>query len=554
MLKKQVLQYILFEIFLKALLNFSLFPVAVWILNNLSASASWIILIIFLIIGTDIAFYELSVSFLFFSKLIKKKSFKFSEILYTSLSKLKTVAGVEIVGACIYFMLLIPMQGGYFSSAVFPHGYLPASVQTALNSFDYSNYFYYLFYILIFIINGFLAIVPLEMVYRNKSFMESAASSIFYTSRHYRIWIITGIYSITTFCIFQWLPYPIFKTKDFGFYLFSYLQTGPLFWKMLIEYYLISIMNILLEFSYLYFVRKILLISLEDSLFVWEAEDGKRIYQNFTPKTAICGILLVFTIFGYYRNSNLNLIQQPAVSIAHRGDSEYSVENSLSALKLAHQFKVDLSECDVQLSKDLVPVIYHDDNLSRLTGVNEEVSGLNFKEISRLKLKEKGYIASVPTLSEYINAAKALKPTQNLLLDTKVLNNQSELMAVTLITQVKEDQFTENAWIQSNNRAFIKLMVSICPEWNIGLCDEGLYGTPILEDDIDFINVRKNIITPGFLEDAKRQNVKVYAWTIDNPQEMNNLLNAGVNGIVSNKTQLVVETIQKFNEENHLAE
>ncbi|NBC02187.1 MAG: hypothetical protein GVY20_00630, partial [Bacteroidetes bacterium] len=46
--------------------------------------------------------------------------------------------------------------------------------------------------------------------------------------------------------------------------------------------------------------------------------------------------------------------------IAHRGASKYAPENTMAAFKLAHKMKADMIELDVQLSKDGMPVVFHD--------------------------------------------------------------------------------------------------------------------------------------------------------------------------------------------------
>ncbi len=66
----------------------------------------------------------------------------------------------------------------------------------------------------------------------------------------------------------------------------------------------------------------------------------------------------------------LSIFTKPALIAAHRGDRSLKPENTLSALRSSIG-KCDFIETDVQLSKDLVPVIMHDDTLGRTTNVKE---------------------------------------------------------------------------------------------------------------------------------------------------------------------------------------
>jgi len=63
--------------------------------------------------------------------------------------------------------------------------------------------------------------------------------------------------------------------------------------------------------------------------------------------------------------------------IAHRGWQENYPENSLLAIQAAIEAGVKHVECDIQLSKDLKPILCHDQNLQRLSGVDEKTDGVH---------------------------------------------------------------------------------------------------------------------------------------------------------------------------------
>ena len=66
----------------------------------------------------------------------------------------------------------------------------------------------------------------------------------------------------------------------------------------------------------------------------------------------------------------LALFEKPNLIAAHRGDRSQKAENTLAAL-VSSIGKCDFIEIDVQLSKDLVPVIIHDDTLDRTSDVSK---------------------------------------------------------------------------------------------------------------------------------------------------------------------------------------
>ncbi len=120
--------------------------------------------------------------------------------------------------------------------------------------------------------------------------------------------------------------------------------------------------------------------------------------------TALVGIVAVaLLVLGAFatggtpaRPTPVWLVAQP---FAHRGlhDSLNRPENSLAAFEGAVQrgFGVEL---DVRLSSDGVPVVVHDANLERTTGVRSPVSELDAARIQALRLE--GTSQHVPTLAE----------------------------------------------------------------------------------------------------------------------------------------------------------
>lgn len=70
---------------------------------------------------------------------------------------------------------------------------------------------------------------------------------------------------------------------------------------------------------------------------------------------------------------------------AHRGFwLEGKTENTLDAFRAAHAKKAFMSECDVRLTRDRVPVIFHDEDLQRMAERPERIIDLNFQELQSI--------------------------------------------------------------------------------------------------------------------------------------------------------------------------
>ena len=75
--------------------------------------------------------------------------------------------------------------------------------------------------------------------------------------------------------------------------------------------------------------------------------------------------------------------------IAHRGASVEEQENTLEALRLGARLGAYACECDIRITKDKSYVLFHDSDLTRLTGDSEKLVEITECEM-REKLSAKG--------------------------------------------------------------------------------------------------------------------------------------------------------------------
>ena len=95
--------------------------------------------------------------------------------------------------------------------------------------------------------------------------------------------------------------------------------------------------------------------------------------------------------------------------VAHRGDWRVAPENSLAAIKSAIRIGVDIVEIDLQMTKDSVLVLMHDETLDRTTTGKGKVGEITISELKTLKLRDRWGMQTkytVPTLEEALAATK----------------------------------------------------------------------------------------------------------------------------------------------------
>lgn len=95
--------------------------------------------------------------------------------------------------------------------------------------------------------------------------------------------------------------------------------------------------------------------------------------------------------------------------VAHRGNQQYYPENSLSAFQAAVADGRHFLEFDVQLSADLIPMVYHDLNLKRTSGVSGSITETTSHQLALLNASEPARLGlrfchePIPTLQAVIN-------------------------------------------------------------------------------------------------------------------------------------------------------
>ena len=74
------------------------------------------------------------------------------------------------------------------------------------------------------------------------------------------------------------------------------------------------------------------------------------------------------------------------ITLAHRGGSLETHENTLEGFTYAVKIGCEYIETDVQASKDGIPYIFHDDDLKRVAGIDKKFNDLNSYEIDKIRI------------------------------------------------------------------------------------------------------------------------------------------------------------------------
>lgn len=94
--------------------------------------------------------------------------------------------------------------------------------------------------------------------------------------------------------------------------------------------------------------------------------------------------------------------------IGHRGYRAKFPENTLLSFAKAFEYGADGIECDVQKTSDGIYVIFHDLNLSRITGNNSDINGITYEKLKKLDAGKGEHIPDLSIFLESMPAGKLL--------------------------------------------------------------------------------------------------------------------------------------------------
>jgi glycerophosphoryl diester phosphodiesterase len=243
--------------------------------------------------------------------------------------------------------------------------------------------------------------------------------------------------------------------------------------------------------------------------------------------------------------------------IAHRGFSRQAPENTLPAFRLALDARADLVELDYHHSADGIPVVIHDDTLDRTTDATNRWEG---KEIA---VHERTY-AELATLDagRWFGPSHAgiRLPTLSQALD-EIQSRGCTLIEhkggdpATLVRILRGKEMLSTVVIQSFDWEFLRGLHALMPDLVLGalgppssrdgrkLTDKEKILSAAHLERIEPLGVRvvgwSRQVTPDAIRLAHQRGFKVWIYTLNDPQEARRLVDAGVDGLITDDPALI---------------
>ncbi|MBK9051699.1 MAG: glycerophosphodiester phosphodiesterase [Chloroflexi bacterium] len=251
--------------------------------------------------------------------------------------------------------------------------------------------------------------------------------------------------------------------------------------------------------------------------------------------------------------------------IAHQGGEHLRPDNTMAAFQYAYDLGVDVLELDIHSTSDGQLVVIHDNTVDRTTDGSGLVNELTLAEIQQLDAayrwphnvenpsefpyRDQGI--TIPTLDEVFAAFPGMR--------VNIEIKQTEPPIVEPLCQLiqthdKEDEVLVVSFDDEQLRPFVRSLSRRWPQgatanemrlfFGLNTVFLGATYQPRMEAfQVPEYSGGIHVLTERFVRTAHQQNIQVHVWTVDELADMARLIEWGVDGIITNRPDLLLELL-----------
>lgn len=257
---------------------------------------------------------------------------------------------------------------------------------------------------------------------------------------------------------------------------------------------------------------------------------------------------------------------------AHRGGCDLGPENTLAAFDRGLATGADGLELDVHLSSDGIVVVHHDDTLDRTTNATGAVAARTAAELQKvdagcrfaarqspaavdghLRVRDVDVeLTGVPTLRDVLRRYPGARIIVEMKVDSVAMGQAvaREIRDADAVTRVCAAGYglrsltavREALPAVATSASFNEVRVALYRSWARWPARRPPYGGYQVPEFAG----RMRVVSRQFIQQAHARGLKVQLWTIDTVEDMQRLLEWGVDGLISNRPDLAVRVRDSF--------
>jgi len=260
----------------------------------------------------------------------------------------------------------------------------------------------------------------------------------------------------------------------------------------------------------------------------------------------------------------------PALNVAHRGGSRLAPENTLVGFESGVQLGVDVLEMDVVMTADDVLVTNHDVTIDRTSDGSGSVYQFTFEELQEFNF---GYhfrasdgtypYRDDPVRIPRLEQVFAAYPDQLMIIEIKNGPPRGLQAAEKIIELIKEYDMVEKVCVFSFNTEIMDRFhyfndVGILPgasilealDFVIAISDgddsDVSIKSKVFAFPLDLEGIPLPLDDPSIIEAAGRHNIAMNYWTVNDKEQMKDLIIKGADGVITDRPDLMQEALTEL--------
>ena len=225
--------------------------------------------------------------------------------------------------------------------------------------------------------------------------------------------------------------------------------------------------------------------------------------------------------------------------IGHRGCASVFPENTLEAILHGIQSGAEMIEIDLRLSKDQEVVLSHNENLSEVFGINQNVSEKTWQRLSELTIKKEGKTFHLLRLRDLF---QFMPQDVHFYLELKATKspNPSEWnkkLVDKVISILKKEKIKRRCLLMSFDQDLIKYLKKKHPSYSAGLVvkSKAILKAILKNKEIqyDCLALNQKLFKNSNLKMALNSGIPLIAWTVNDKRLWKRIASYGPLGIVT---------------------
>lgn len=237
--------------------------------------------------------------------------------------------------------------------------------------------------------------------------------------------------------------------------------------------------------------------------------------------------------------------------IGHRGACGYAPENTIESVRTAHELGAKWVELDVKLTKDGIPIIFHDEDLDRTTNGSGPVMLATLEDIRQLEtgswFGDSFTGIAVPTLEDMVDVLLELNLGLNLeIKPCPTREIETAEIALDVLSRIWDDH--DNLLISSFSHVSLEAAQHVAGDWHRGLLLDGEELPENWKELCDYldcttVNIGKDMATRSAIEEIIDHGKQIAVYTVNDPQLARRLQSWGVDSVFTDVPDIIAENI-----------